>query len=123
EILRTAAVARIVLGPNANIQVPPNLTAPGFAAYLRAGINDWGGISPLTIDYVNPEAPWPQIATLRRETELAGLMLRLRLPLYPDYLVRRPEYIAPALREGLRGAADAEGYAKGGLARHGTAHP
>ncbi len=123
QILRTAAVARIVLGPNANIQVPPNLTASEFAAYLQAGINDWGGISPLTIDYVNPEAPWPQIAALRRETETAGLTLRPRLPLYPEYLLHRTEYIAPALREGLRAAADAEGYAKGGLARHGTAHP
>ncbi len=123
EVLRTAAAARLVLGPNANIQVPPNLTTPGFAIYLEAGINDWGGISPLTIDFVNPEAPWPQIAALRAQTEAADLVLTPRLPLYPEYLLGRPEYIAPALRDGLRAAANAEGYAKGGLVRHGTAHP
>lgn len=121
DVLRTAAVARLMLGPAANIQVPPNLTAPGFAVYLQAGINDWGGISPLTIDYVNPEAPWPQIASLQAETEAAGLVLAPRLPLYPEYLLHRPEYIAPALRDRLRAAADADGYAKGGRVRHGTA--
>jgi FO synthase len=121
QVVRTAAAARLVLGPDANIQVPPNLTAPGFAVYLQAGINDWGGISPLTIDYVNPEAPWPQISALRAATEAAGLVLRPRLPLYPDYLLRRPEFIAPALRNRLRAAGDADGFAKGGTLRHGAA--
>ncbi len=122
EVLRTAAAARLVLGPTANIQVPPNLTSSGFPLYLQAGINDWGGISPLTIDYVNPEAPWPQIAALRAPTEAARLALRPRLPVYPEYLLNRPEYIAPVLRDRLRGAADSEGYAKGGLVSHGTRH-
>lgn len=118
EVVRTAAVARLVLGPDANIQVPPNLTADDYHVYLDAGINDWGGISPLTIDFVNPEAPWPQIASLRERTAAAGLELRPRLPVYPEYLVHRPECLAPAIRTRLRAAADAEGYAKGGLARH-----
>jgi FO synthase len=115
DIVRTAAAARLVLGPEANIQVPPNLTAREFAVYLSAGSNDWGGISPLTIDYVNPEAPWPQIAVLRAQTEAAGLCLKARLPLYPEYVLHRSEYVAAPLRDRLRAAADAAGYAKGGL--------
>lgn len=124
DVARTAAVARLILGPEMNIQVPPNLTAPGYEVYLEAGINDWGGISPLTIDFVNPEAPWPQIGALRARTEAAGLALRPRLAVYPEYVRRRPGYIAPALLERLRDAADADGYAKGGPLydghRHGT---
>ena len=119
DVARTAAVARLVLGPEMNIQVPPNLTARGYETYLDAGINDWGGISPLTIDYVNPEAPWPQIPALRDRTEAAGLTLRPRLPVYPEYVLHRPEYIPPALAGRLRAAADAAGYFKGGLPHHG----
>jgi FO synthase len=121
DVVRTAAVARLILGPTANIQVPPNLTAPGFHVYLEAGINDWGGVSPLTIDYVNPEAPWPQISALRAHTEAAGDVLKARLPVYPEYLLDRTEYVAPALRDRLRSAADADGYAKGGLPDNGYA--
>lgn len=122
EVARTAAVARLVLGPGMNIQVPPNLTARGYETYLNAGINDWGGISPLTIDYVNPEAPWPQLEALRAKTEAAGLSLRPRLAVYPEYLLHRPEYVAPALLDRLRGAADSEGYFKGGLCTDGQQH-
>ena len=121
DVVRTAAVARLVLGPTANIQVPPNLTADAYPVYLAAGINDWGGVSPLTIDFVNPEAPWPQIASLAARTAEAGLTLRPRLPVYPEYLLRHPEYIPASLLAGLRAAADDEGYAKGGLSRHGIA--
>ena len=121
DVIRAAAVARLLLGPAANIQVPPNLTARDFPRYLQAGINDWGGISPLTIDYVNPEAPWPRISLLRAVTEDAGLALKARLPVYPEYVLHRSEYIAPALRDRLRAAADADGYAEGGFARHGSA--
>jgi FO synthase len=123
DVLRTAAVARLMLGPAANIQVPPNLTARGFPVYLEAGINDWGGVSPLTIDYVNPEAPWPQLSTLRACTEAAGLDLRPRLPVYPDYLLHRPEFLAPAVRDRLLASADSDGYAKGGLVHHGAPSP
>ena len=121
DVMRAAAVARLLLGPAANIQVPPNLTARDFPRYLQAGINDWGGISPLTIDYVNPEAPWPRISLLRAVTEDAGLALKARLPVYPEYVLHGSEYIAPALRDRLRAAADADGYAEGGFARHGSA--
>jgi FO synthase len=115
DVVRTAAVARLVLGADMNIQVPPNLTARGYVTYLDAGINDWGGISPLTIDYVNPEAPWPQLSALRANTEAAGLALRPRLAVYPEYVLHRPEYVAPPLLSRLRAAADSDGYAKGGL--------
>jgi FO synthase len=117
DVLRAAAVARLILGAAANIQVPPNLTAADYPAYLDAGINDWGGISPVTIDYVNPEAPWPVITALRARTAAAGLELRARLPVYPEYLLHRPEFVPPALRDRLRTAADAEGYAKGSVDR------
>ena len=118
DVMRTAAAGRLLLGPDANIQVPPNLTAHDFPRYLDAGINDWGGISPLTIDYVNPEAPWPAISMLRARTEAAGLVLRPRLPVYPEYLLHRPEYLPAPLRDRLRAAADDDGYAKEGRARH-----
>jgi len=121
DTVRTAAVARLLLGPSANIQVPPNLTAFGFHVYLDAGINDWGGISPLTIDYVNPEAPWPQISTLRARTEAAGDILKPRLPVYPEYILHRPEYVAPSLRAHVQNAAGPDGYAKGGLPHDGRA--
>jgi FO synthase len=123
DVLRTAAVARLVLGADMNVQVPPNLTAQGYETYLEAGINDWGGISPLTIDYVNPEAPWPEIAALRAKTEAAGLALRARLPVYPEYVLHRPEYITPALLPRVRAAADAGGYARHAPAAAGRAQP
>ncbi len=121
DMMRTAAVARLVLGAEANIQIPPNLSAHDFPMYLDAGINDWGGISPLTIDYVNPEAPWPAISVLRARTEAAGLRLRPRLPVYPEYLLRRPEYLPALVRDRLHAAADGDGYAKEGPARYGHA--
>jgi FO synthase subunit 1 len=83
-MLRVVALARLIM-PNMNIQVPPNLNH-GFHEFLYAGINDWGGISPLTIDYVNPEAPWPSIDHVKHVTERNGFMLRARLPVYPEYI-------------------------------------
>jgi 2-iminoacetate synthase ThiH len=72
--------------PEMNIQVPPNLSPRIFGRYLDAGINDWGGISPVTIDHVNPEFPWPDIAVVRRVTEERGNRLRARLPVYPEFV-------------------------------------
>ena len=118
DLLWTVAVSRLILGPKANIQVPPNLSFSDYPVYLLAGINDWGGISPLTIDYVNPEAPWPQISELRRSTEELGFRLRPRLPLYPEYVVGDDGYTPPSLRERVRSLADAEGYVKGGVERY-----
>jgi len=72
--------------PNVNIQAPPNLNAPYYEELLDAGINDWGGISPLTPDYINPEKPWPHLEQLRLRTEGKGFQLRQRLPVYPEFL-------------------------------------
>jgi 7,8-didemethyl-8-hydroxy-5-deazariboflavin synthase len=83
--LRSVAMARIVL-PGMNIQVPPNLNPNIFGRYISAGINDWGGISPVTIDHVNPEFPWPSVGIVRKVTESKGLRLRARLPIYPEFL-------------------------------------
>jgi 7,8-didemethyl-8-hydroxy-5-deazariboflavin synthase CofG subunit len=91
-----------------NVQVPPNLT-DDFGVYLDAGINDWGGVSPLTIDWVNPEAPWPHLDRLRTVTEDAGFELRQRLPVYPEFLTE--QWIDPALLPKLANAVDARGYA------------
>ena len=88
DMLRTIAVARLILGPEMNIQAPPNLSYSNFPRLLDAGINDWGGISPVTKDHINPEAAWPQIATLEAETSARGYVLRERLALYPDFLDR-----------------------------------
>jgi FO synthase len=115
---RVVAVARLMLGPEANIQVPPNLTWRDYPIYLLAGINDWGGISPLTIDYVNPEAPWPQITELRRETERLGFTLVPRLPIYPEYVRARPQFVPEPLRPRIDALSDAEGYVRGGVERY-----
>jgi FO synthase len=85
EMLRAVAVARLLM-PAVNIQAPPNLNAPYYEELLDAGINDWGGISPLTPDYINPEKPWPHLEQLRLRTESKGFQLRRRLPVYPEFL-------------------------------------
>jgi FO synthase len=86
ELLWTIAVARLVLGPEAHIQAPPNLSYDDFPRLLDAGIDDWGGVSPVTIDHVNPEAPWPELERLRVATESRGLELAPRLPVYPEWI-------------------------------------
>ena len=118
ELMWTVAVARLLLGPDVNIQVPPNLSADDYQVYLDAGINDWGGISPLTIDYVNPEAPWPGMAELRDRTHTMGFELRPRLPVYPEYFVGSEQYLSAVLRPKVDALADAEGYVKGGMRRY-----
>jgi FO synthase len=102
------AITRWVLGPTMNVQVPPNLTED-FGIYLDAGINDWGGVSPLTIDWVNPEAPWPHLDRLRAVTEGAGFELQQRLPVYPEFLT--DQWVDPALLPKLVNAVDERGYA------------
>jgi FO synthase len=86
EMLKTIALARLILGGDMNLQAPPNLTPESYPLYLSAGINDWGGVSPLTPDFINPEAPWPALIELERRTRRAGFVLRPRLPVYPEYL-------------------------------------
>jgi FO synthase len=105
---RVVAVARWLLGPEINIQVPPNLTER-FERYLDAGINDWGGVSPLTIDWVNPEAPWPHLVELERRTAAAGFRLVPRLCVYPEFI--DPAWIDPALLPRLETARERLGYA------------
>ena len=97
DLLRTLAVARLVLGPDVNLQAPPNLSPDAYPRLLAAGLNDWGGISPLTLDHINPERPWPLIPELRRATEGEGFTFRERLAVYPEF-ARRPEFVAEALR-------------------------
>jgi FO synthase len=86
ELLWTIAVARIVLGARAHVQAPPNLSYDDFPRLLDAGIDDWGGVSPVTVDHVNPEAPWPELERLREATESHGLQLSPRLPVYPEWI-------------------------------------
>ena len=112
ELLWSAAVARIVLGATANVQVPPNLSFTEFGRLLEAGINDWGGISPVTIDHVNPEAPWPAVEALERATRAHGLELAPRLPLYPEYVLDAERWADPALLAALLRRSDASGLAR-----------
>jgi 7,8-didemethyl-8-hydroxy-5-deazariboflavin synthase CofG subunit len=110
EMLRAVAVARLLM-PNVNIQAPPNLNAPYYEELLDAGINDWGGVSPLTPDYINPEKPWPHLEQLRLRTEGKGFQLRQRLPVYPEFvpaLMSRPGLLS----EKLQAARDREDLAK-----------
>jgi 2-phospho-L-lactate transferase len=117
DMQRTLAVARLILPGQMNLQAPPNLSNDNFPGLLAAGINDWGGISPLTKDFINPEAAWPAIAHLREKTNAAGAELRERLAIYPEF-ARRPEFVSPAVRPRLEELADADGYARsGGLAQ------
>ena len=111
DMLRTIAVARLLL-PNVNVQAPPNLSAPYYDDLLDAGINDWGGVSPLTPDFINPEKPWPHLEQLRIRTERKGYRLQQRLPVYPEFVatvISRPGLLA----DKVRAVADADGYARG----------
>ncbi|MGH8745796.1 MAG: 5-amino-6-(D-ribitylamino)uracil--L-tyrosine 4-hydroxyphenyl transferase CofH, partial [Burkholderiales bacterium] len=112
ELLWTAAVSRHVLGHTANIQVPPNLSASRFPELLGAGINDWGGISPVTNDYVNPERAWPEVDLLEYATRSAGLIPVERLAIYPSYANEPDKWIDSALKRRVLDAIDSEGYAR-----------
>src|SRR4051812_13401925 len=110
ELLWTIAVARIVLGANAHVQAPPNLSYDDFPRLLDAGIDDWGGVSPVTVDHVNPEAPWPEIERLRAATESRGLELAPRLPVYPEWLSGR--WLSPGVMTAALRASDSLGLAR-----------
>src|ERR1700674_4639334 len=110
EMLRTLAVARLLM-PTMNIQAPPNLSDPHYADLLDGGINDWGGVSPLTPDFINPEKPWPHLEELRQKTEAKGFELRQRLPVYPDF-TEQAAALSDLLAQRLSAAADAEGYVR-----------
>jgi len=113
DMLRTIALARLILGPQMNIQAPPNLSYDDFPRLLDAGINDWGGISPVTKDFINPEAAWPQIARLQAETEARGFVLRERLAIYPEF-VSREEFLSPRVRAQAELLSAEGGYAVSG---------
>jgi 7,8-didemethyl-8-hydroxy-5-deazariboflavin synthase CofG subunit len=111
DMARAIAVARLLL-PTMNIQAPPNLTPEAYEFYLLAGINDWGGVSPVTADFINPEAPWPSIAELKAATEKAGFELRERLAIYPEYLTRRNGFLREPFRQRVLAWTDHDGYVR-----------
>jgi FO synthase len=118
DLAATIAVARLVLGPSARIQAPPNLIGDAYQLILAAGIDDWGGVSPLTPDHVNPERPWPQIDDLARRTEAAGMTLRERLTIYPPYIAE--PWLDPRLAGHVAALADpASGLARDGAVPRG----
>jgi 7,8-didemethyl-8-hydroxy-5-deazariboflavin synthase CofG subunit len=111
DLLRTLAVARLIFGRNMNIQSPPNLLSDDYPVLLEAGINDWGGISPVTKDFINPEAAWPQIPILAEKTSVGGFMLRERLAIYPEFSSRQ-EFLAGPVRSCLQKLQREDGYAR-----------
>ena len=112
ELVWTIAVARLIFGAEMSIQAPPNLSPGVLEQLVAAGINDWGGVSPLTPDHVNPEAPWPHLAQLTRDTGSAGKYLDQRLTLYPRYLAEADTWLSPKVQPAARKQSDGEGYAK-----------
>jgi FO synthase len=112
DLQRTIAVARLIFGGNVNIQSPPNLLSDDYPDLLKAGINDWGGISPVTKDFINPEAAWPQISSLSARTASAGFVLRERLAIYPEFLSRK-EFVNDHLEPHIQKFCGEDGYARG----------
>lgn len=112
EMLKAIALARLILGGEMNIQAPPNLTPESYPLYLHAGINDWGGVSPLTPDYINPEAPWPALAILGRKTAAAGFVLKPRLAIYPEFIFQGEKFISAALFPYVERLCGADGLLK-----------
>jgi FO synthase len=111
SFLLTIALARIIM-PHMNIQVPPNLSPKVYSTYIGAGINDWGGISPLTIDFVNPESPWPEISDVKHVTEKEGHIFRGRLPIYPEFVKNKKEFIPKNLWKYVSQMSDSTGLVK-----------
>jgi FO synthase len=114
DMLKTIALARLILGGDMNIQAPPNLTPEKYELYLNAGINDWGGVSPLTPDFINPEAPWPALQTLKQKSAEAGFDLKPRLPIYPEFIAQADKFISAPLHSYVERLGNAAGLAKGG---------
>jgi FO synthase len=109
DMLKTIALARLILGGDMNIQAPPNLTPDGYELYLEAGINDWGGVSPLTPDFINPEAPWPALQILQEKSACAGFELRARLPIYPKYIDQAEDFLPANLLRYVNGLCGDDG--------------
>jgi FO synthase len=111
ELHRTVAIARLVLGGEINLQSPPNLVADDYPDLLSAGINDWGGISPVTCDFINPEAAWPQIPVLAGKSTAAGFVLRERLAIYPEF-TEQPGFVDARVQPHLEELRGEDGYAR-----------
>jgi len=112
EVVGWVALTRLIMGPEMNVQAPPNLAPHMLERLVVAGLNDWGGVSPVTVDFINPEAPWPAIDRLRALTESGGQKLRDRGPVYPDWVLGRSEFFDPQMREALPRFATDEGFAR-----------
>ena len=112
DMVKTIALARLILGGEMNIQAPPNLTPNGYELYLEAGINDWGGVSPLTPDFINPEAPWPALDLLRQKSRQAGFELKARLPIYPEYIRQADRYLPRTLMPHVERLCGTDGLVK-----------
>ena len=114
DLLWTIATARLLFGPEMAIQAPPNLSPDPFGTLIHAGINAWGGVSPVTPDHVNPEAPWPHLERLAVETERQGKVLTQRLTVYPSYVRQLERWVAPGFHSAVWQASDGEGFARDG---------
>jgi 7,8-didemethyl-8-hydroxy-5-deazariboflavin synthase CofG subunit len=112
EMLKCIALARLIFGGEMNIQAPPNLTPHHYDLYLGAGINDWGGVSPLTPDFINPEAPWPALQRLQQKSGEAGFDLKARLPIYPEFIRRGDKFLSPAVLTCVERLAGPDGLVK-----------
>ena len=108
EMLKTVAISRLIFGDNMNIQIPPNINPETYPLFIFAGINDLGGVSPVTIDYVNPEAPWPHIKKMKSLCDEVGFKIEERLPVYPEFI--NEEFISKAVLERIRNFVDKSGF-------------
>jgi FO synthase len=117
DLRRTLAIARLLLGPAISLQVPPNLSPSTYPGLIGAGLDDWGGISPLTVDHINPEAPWPLLVLLQKATQGMGYELRERLCVHPEYIVDRPDFLHQKMRDKARGLIGHDGLVKKELER------
>jgi len=125
ELLWTIAVARLLLGESMSIQAPPNLSPGALTSLIQAGVNDWGGVSPVTPDHVNPEAPWPQLQALQSETAASNRVLAERLAIAPRFAMAPERWLDPLLQTAVRRLVDASGHVRedGWFAGYGTAPP
>ncbi|NML54858.1 bifunctional FO biosynthesis protein CofGH [Streptomyces sp. R302] len=108
DLVAAVAVARLIMGPSACLQAPPNLVDAAYERLIAAGIDDWGGVSPITIDHVNPERPWPRIDELAARSRAAGFELRERLCVYPEFVRRGEPWLDPRIVPHVRALADPE---------------
>ena len=114
EFMRNVvAVTRLLFGGEMNVQIPPNLSPSSYSDFLSCGINDWGGISPVTKDYVNPEAPWPEVGMINRACEQQGFLLKARLPIYPEFILRKNGFVPEPLSSLIHSKIDSQGYVSG----------